>query len=70
MSAPLVLKVKLEQSSLKVINHSLPRDGSNYADDIRKMFPENIQNKIFEYPSKHINKLIQELEIKVKKTLG
>ena len=66
MSVPIVLNVSVDQQSMTIIDHSLPGDGSDYGDDVRELFPSNVHNKIFEYSSKHISKLIDEVEIKVK----
>ena len=70
MSVPLVLKVKHEQNSFTITSHSIPRDGADYTNDVKKMFPENIHDKIFEYPSKHIDQLQKQLKIKAKEKLG
>ncbi|WP_096153847.1 MULTISPECIES: hypothetical protein [Bacillus] len=66
MSVPIVLKVSTEQQSFKIQEHYIPGDGSYYADDVRRLFPRNVHTKIFEYSSKHISKLIDEVETKVK----
>ncbi|ADU29121.1 hypothetical protein [Evansella cellulosilytica] len=68
MSVPIVLSVRKESQSTKIVSHSLPRDGSYFTDDIKEMFPRHIQNKIFEYGSEHISKLIKDLEEKVKES--
>ena len=68
MSVPIVLKVSSssEKQSFEIKGHYIPGDGSNYADDVRQLFPRNVHSKIFEYSSKHISKLIDEVETKVK----
>lgn len=66
LSAPLVLKIKERSRSFQVVRHLLPRDGSDYEGDIRKMFPKHIEHKIFAYPSQYVATLAQSLENKVK----
>jgi hypothetical protein len=65
MSVPMVLKVDHSGDSLKVISHTLPRDGSYYADDVKDMFPYFAELKALDYPSIHIKKLIKEVETEV-----
>ncbi|RSD22545.1 hypothetical protein [Mesobacillus subterraneus] len=65
MSVPMVLKVDQSGDSLKVVSHTLPRDGSLYADDIKDMFPYFAGQKALDYPSNHIKKLIKEIEAEV-----
>lgn len=62
MSVPMVLKVDRSEGALKVISHTLPRDGSFYADDIKDMFPYFAELKALDYSSGPIKKLIKEVE--------
>jgi len=66
MSVPLVLHVSKDHEPLKVLSHLIPRDGSYYSEDIIKLFPENILDKIINDRSTHIIKLNTEMEKKVK----
>lgn len=69
MSVPMVLKVDRSEGALKVTGHSLPRDGSFYADDIKDMFPYFAELKALDYPSNHIKKMIEEVETEVAEKL-
>lgn len=69
MSVPMVLKVDRSEGAFKVISHTLPRDGSFYADDIKEMFPYFAEIKALDYPSIHIKKLIEEVETEVAEKL-
>ncbi|WP_143424865.1 MULTISPECIES: hypothetical protein [Geobacillus] len=59
MSDPIVLHVEKNKGSLKVLGHTLLRDGSYYLKDIKELFPTNIQDKILNYPSNYISQLIE-----------
>lgn len=63
---PLVLEVTQKEGSLKIINHKYPRDGSYYVDDIKNIFPISISYKVLNYPQNHTDKLINEIENKLK----
>jgi hypothetical protein len=65
ISVPMVLKVDRSEGSFKVISHTLPRDGSFYADDLKDMFPYFAETKALDYSSGPINKLIEEVEAEV-----
>lgn len=66
MSVPMVLHVDWEEDSLEIKSHTIPRDGSYYPEDIKALFPKRIQEKILNYPSRHIEKLLNDIEGKVK----
>ncbi|WP_226678590.1 hypothetical protein [Mesobacillus jeotgali] len=70
MSVPMVLKIDRSEGASKVISHTLPRDGSFYADDIKEMFPYFAELKALDYPSNHIKKLIKEVESEVAEKLN
>jgi hypothetical protein len=65
MSVPMVLKVDRSEGAFKVISHTLPRDGSFYADDLKDMFPYFAELKALDYSSGPINKLIKKVEAEV-----
>lgn len=69
MSVPIVLKVDRSEGTFKVISHTLPRDGSFYADDVKEMFPYFAELKALDYSSGPINKLIKEVEAEVAEKL-
>lgn len=48
-SVPAVLSVEFSADGLKILIHKVPCDGENYSNDIRSMFPEDIQQKIFDF---------------------
>ena len=63
MSLPMILQFdQVEGDEIRIINHTVPRDGSFYQEDIEKLFPENIQTKIFRYPTNRAEKLSETLE--------
>lgn len=70
MSVPMILKVDRSEGAFKVTGHTLPRDGSFYADDIKDMFPYFAELKALDYPSNHIKKLITEVETEVAEKLN
>jgi hypothetical protein len=48
LSCPTVLTIdSQDEQEVKIIDHKLPRDGSFYPQDIRTMFPKEIQDIIF-----------------------
>ncbi|MBT2694244.1 hypothetical protein [Bacillus sp. ISL-55] len=69
MSVPMVLKVDRSEGTFKVTGHTLPRDGSFYADDVKAMFPYFAEMKALDYPSIHFKKLSKEVESEVAEKL-
>jgi hypothetical protein len=65
MSVPMVLKIDQTEDSLQVISHTLPRDGSDYANDLKDMFPYFAEIKALDYPSIYVDKLIKKIEAEV-----
>ncbi|CAM4025684.1 hypothetical protein [Mesobacillus thioparans] len=65
MSVPMVLKIDQTEGSLQVISHTIPRDGSYYANDIKDMFPYFAEIKALDYPTIHVDKLIKKIEAEV-----
>lgn len=61
LSQPLVLKVEETDGSLKIFNHKAPRDGNDYPNDIKNLFPKEVRNKIANFNNQ---KLIEELDDK------
>ncbi len=62
MSVPMVLYVDQNGESLEIKSHTFPRDGSYYPEDIKILFPRRIRSKIHDYPSKHMDGLVDEME--------
>jgi hypothetical protein len=69
MSVPMVLKIDESKDSLKVLSHTLPRDGSFYAEDIKSMFPYFAGRKALDHPDKVISELIEEAEAEAEQKL-
>lgn len=46
-SFPVVVTLQKNQQSYQVISHDSPRDGGLYSEDVRKMFPSTVRDKIF-----------------------
>ena len=63
-SLPVALVLQKENHIYKVISHKIPRDGKLYVNDIKRIFPEDIQNKIF---SNDYNRRIEVLSNEIKK---
>jgi hypothetical protein len=70
MSVPMVVKLDQSGNSFKVGSHTLPRDGSLYADDLKDLFPKLAERKALDYPSRYITKLVEEAEDKANKKLN
>lgn len=67
-SVPAVLSVDNSGGILKAISHKVPMDGMDYSNDIKSMFPEDIQQRIFDYPgSSSIQKLEKESKSRAEK---
>lgn len=69
VSLPLVLNV----SEGKITGHDQPRDGSYFAQDIRKMFPEELHEDVLNFHTKHkqeLNNLINSVGEKAKQQLN
>lgn len=49
-SGPIALTIIRRDDKEAVVGHQVPRDGNLYGPDIRKIFPQNIQDKIFHKP--------------------
>jgi hypothetical protein len=69
MSVPMVLKIDQSKDSFKVLSHTLPRDGSLYAEDIKNLFPYFAGRKAINHPDKVISKLIEEAEAEAEQKL-
>lgn len=48
-SVPAVLIIENSDEGLMIISHNVPVDGENYSKDIKSMFPDDIQKKIFDF---------------------
>jgi hypothetical protein len=69
MSVPMVLKIDQSKDSFKVISHTLPRDGSLYAEEIKNLFPYLAGRKALDHPDKLISELIEEAEAEAEQKL-
>lgn len=57
VSLPVVLNVETINGKIKVISHKFPRDGHDGAEDIKKLFPENVRHIM--YDKNHNERIIQ-----------
>ena len=48
-SVPSALSIEFSTEGLKILNHKVPCDGENYSNDIKSMFPDDIQQEIFDF---------------------
>lgn len=69
MSVPMVLKIDQSKDSLKVVSHTLPRDGSFYAEDIKSMFPFFAGMKAIDHPDSLVRELIEKAEAEAEQKL-
>lgn len=60
-SVPLVLEAKKENNNLNILSYKMPGSGDDYGQDIKELFPKEVQNKIFSNGNTH-NEMINELE--------
>jgi len=66
-SGPLVLLLDDLDEMLLITEHKKPRDGSYYTEDINKLFPPEIQDKILRFHSSpELERIINEMEEKKK----
>ena len=49
-SVPMVLEIERNTGWITIKGHKTPRDGEQYAQDIKKVFPKNIRTQIFTFP--------------------
>lgn len=54
VSAPLLLKIEQKSNRLHIVDHRYPRDGTLYNPDIRRMFPEEVQEQIVAFDSEKL----------------
>lgn len=64
MSGPMVLRVNQSGNNVVVVNHTMPRDGAFYTGDIKKLFPQDVQEMIF---SIHDTQIVEELSSQAEK---
>lgn len=57
VSLPVVLNVETIDGKIKVINHKFPRDGNDGAEDVKKLFPKNVRDIM--YDKDHNERVIQ-----------
>ncbi len=65
MSVPMVLHIKQNEDAFGIRDHTLPRDGSYYPEDIKTLFPRSVQSKILNYPLRYMEGLTEEMEMKI-----
>ncbi len=68
-SVPLVLNVEKTQDGINIKSHDAPRDGDLYSEDIKRLFPKEVQQKIFDFPSTAEIYQLKEISLKRSKTL-
>lgn len=47
ISAPVVLVINQNKDSVTIVSHKIPGDGAQYSEDVKKLFPKEIQEEIF-----------------------
>ncbi|MEI6123208.1 MAG: hypothetical protein WCQ95_06210 [Bacteroidota bacterium] len=63
-SVPLILNISESQGKLTIVSHVLPRDGDLYGEDIKKLFPKEIQQQVFDFPGSVEMQKLEELSKK------
>jgi hypothetical protein len=48
-SVPMVLNIEWKAGLWSITGHETPGDGSQYGDDIRRLFPQELHQKIFDF---------------------
>ena len=48
-SVPMVLSTETHAGVMSIAGHETPHDGSQYGDDIRRLFPKELHQKIFDF---------------------
>lgn len=62
MSAPIVLNIDHSSGGSRIVNHTLPRDGSYYPSDLHTLFPLHISIGLMSHPTGLTNRLQRQLE--------
>lgn len=60
-SLPVLLNAKKENNDLTIIDYKIPRDGDQYVEDVKEIFPKNVQKQIFSDVNEH-NAMVDELK--------
>ena len=66
-SLPVAITLRKENNVYEVISHEVPGAGSLYGEDIERIFPKYIQNKIFSNIFNNHNQRVKILEDEIKK---
>lgn len=63
VSAPLLLKIEQKDNRLHIVDHRFPSDGTLYNRDIKRMFPEEVQEKIWSFNSSKLwDEIVERVE--------
>jgi len=63
-SLPFVLEVDVDEV-FAIVGSRIPRDGSMFSEDVKNIFPDELQEEILDYSNDHIDALVDEMETKV-----
>lgn len=63
-SVPLILNIENSAKGIIIIGHKAPCDGELYSKEIKELFPEKIQQQIFEFPGTQEMKKLEEISRK------
>ena len=64
---PVVLTIKDKNGKISIVKHQVPRDGSEYGKDRRRLFPKNVLNRITAFGSnnnegpRNLQKILEEM---------
>lgn len=65
ISVPLVLKANMNHEHFEILEHSMPRDGSNYSKDIKTLFPVEFHSQLADFQMNRIEDLQKRIEQQV-----
>lgn len=70
-SVPLVLMVQRVNGNLEILGFHAPGDGNLYSEDVKKLFPKHLHQRILEYPSSgRVEELKKKLETRAKEWIN
>lgn len=67
ISVPISVTIGKKDGQYTIISHQMPRDGDLYAEDIKKIFPKDVQNKFNDVQAHNdlVSKLDEQIRQKV-----
>lgn len=66
-SIPIALKIEKDNNQFKIISYEIPGNGSLYGEDIKKLFPKNVQDIILDNDVIKHNNMVKDLQLQIDK---